>query len=266
MKTLYILTVITTLLCLSMTMLSAQDYDLFEKYQHPIERKEAIPYRLLMPQNYDAAKKYPVILFLHGAGERGDDNEAQLIHGVKTFLTEANRADFPCIVVAPQCPVDSYWGSVAVDRSQYPVTLDFDYSNEMTYALAGALEILDQIIEGKSVDQDRIYITGLSMGGMGTFEAVYKRPEFFAAAAPICGGGDLNAYANFQTDTPFWIFHGEVDQVVAVKNSRNLYNILLGQDIDVQYTEYPGVNHDSWNSAYDEAKLLPWMFAQSRKK
>lgn len=249
-------------LSMSSTVVSAQDFQLFKKHVHITTEGDTVPYRLLLPEHYDSLRQYPIILFLHGAGERGDDNEAQLTHGASSFLKDTNRSKHPSIVIAPQCPKDSYWASVEVDRSQYPLTLTFDYTRDMTYALKAALDILDKTIVDKSADPKRVYITGLSMGGMGTFEAVYKRPELFAAAIPICGGGDDQAYSNMDINTPFWIFHGDADQVVEVNHSRKLYDILKEQHTPVQYTEYPNVNHNSWDKAYREEMLFTWLYSQ----
>jgi predicted peptidase len=243
------------------TLMGAQDYSLFEKYTHYNSAGDSIPYRLLLPDHYDANQSYPLVLFLHGAGERGNDNEAQLMHGVKAFLTDEYRAAYPCIVIAPQCPADSYWSSADVDRSSYPVKLKFDYKKDMTKGLSLAMDLLDKMLTQHKVDHSKIYITGLSMGGMGTFEAVYKRPGFFAAAVPICGGGDIPAYDKEHCGTPMWIFHGAIDQVVSVENSRQMYQHLLEMKANVRYTEYPEVNHNSWENAYSDPGLIPWIFS-----
>lgn len=245
--------------------LSAQDLSLFEKRTYVHEDGRTLPYRILYPENYDSSKEYPLVLFLHGAGERGDDNEKQLVHGVKTFLEPAHRTQFPCIVIAPQCPAEDYWSSVKVDRSNYPVGLDFDYAAyEETESLEMAIELTKKIMKEEAVDKDRVYITGLSMGGMGTFEAVYRYPKLFAAAAPVCGGGDADAYKKRHARIPFWIFHGEEDGVVEVEESRKMYKRLKALGAEVKYTEYPGVNHNSWENAYQEEEFLSWLFGQKR--
>jgi len=242
----------------------AQDRSLFEKRTYVAPDGRTLPYRILFPENYDETKKYPLVLFLHGAGERGDDNEKQLVHGVVTFLEPAHRRQFPCIVVAPQCPAEAYWSSVTVDRSNYPVGLDFDYrSGEEPGSLELAVQLVKRIQKETAVDPKRVYITGLSMGGMGTFEAVYRYPKLFAAA-PVCGGGDAAAYRKKHARIPFWLFHGDADSVVAVEESRRMYARLQALGADVEYTEYPGVNHNSWDNAYAEPELLPWLFAQRR--
>ena len=242
----------------------AQDFDLFEKKEFTSKSGEVLPYRILYPENYDSKKKYPLVLFLHGAGERGDDNEQQLKHGVKIFLEAQNRKQFPCILIVPQCPIDSYWSSVKVDRSSRPLKFDFNYSYEISQGLRLAMALTKQTIKQESVDKKRVYITGLSMGGMGTFEAVYRFPKRFAAAVPVCGGADTDAYKKKHAKVPFRIFHGDADVVVPVGFSKAMHDKLVFLEAQVQYKEYPGVNHNSWDYAYAEKDLLPWLFRQKR--
>jgi predicted peptidase len=243
----------------------SQDKSLFGKETFMSSSGEILPYRILKPLNFDENKKYPVVLFLHGAGERGNDNEAQLTHGVSTFLTEKYRTEYPCIVIAPQCPEEGYWSSAKFTRDKYPIDFDFNYSYEITPALDAAIELLNSCIEDGFTDTSRVYITGLSMGGMGTFEAVGRFPELFAAAVPICGGGDTDSYNSETTQVPFWIFHGNADGVVPVENSRKMYARLIELESDVKYREYADVNHNSWDNAYNEVNLVPWMFSKKRR-
>lgn len=256
--------IITILLCLLAFPILSQDLSLFEKREFTNKKGEVLPYRILYPKNYDAGKKYPLVLFLHGGGERGNDNEKQLVHGVKVFLEPENRERFPAIVIAPQCPADSYWGSVKFERTKYPLEMDFNYQYDITTGLRLAMELTKHTIKEEAVDKNRIYITGLSMGGMGTLEAVYRFPKRFAAAVAVCGGADVAAYKKKHAKIPFRLYHGEVDGVVAVDHSRALYAKLQELGAQVTYKEYPGVNHNSWENAYAEDDLLPWLFAQNR--
>jgi len=246
---------------------SAQDLSLFEKKEYRNDSGNILPYRVLYPENYDKTKKYPLVLFLHGAGERGNNNEAQLTHGAKLFLADSNRKNFPCIVIFPQCPQDNYWSSVKIDRSTAPITLSFDYTSALTtWPLQSAIALVKKTAKEEKVDISRIYITGLSMGGMGTFEAVYRYPELFAAAMPICGGGDTVHYDKRVNKTPFWVFHGDADAVVNVNQSRSMADQLKKIKADVKYTEYPGVNHNSWDNAFAEPTFMSWMFSHKRMK
>lgn len=247
------------------TSVFSQDLDLFEKETFMSTSGEVLPFRILKPLNFDAKKKYPVVLFLHGAGERGDNNEAQLTHGASTFLLEKYRIAYPCFVIAPQCPKEGYWASAKFTRDTYPIDFDFNYSNDITPALESAIELLKSYRVEEFIDTSRVYITGLSMGGMGTFEAVGRFPKLFAAAAPVCGGGDTAFYNTSSAKVPFWIFHGDADGVVPVENSRKMYARLQALKAEVKYTEYPDVNHNSWENAYTEADLIPWLFSKKLK-
>lgn len=224
-----------------------------------------LPYRILLPENFDSKRKYPVVLFLHGAGERGNDNQAQLKHGSAQFLNPEFRKKHPCIVIFPQCPAESYWSSVDVNRSTQPYTLQFDYTKPATPALEAALAILDLPDIRRSTNPRRVYITGLSMGGMGTFEAVYRDPKRFAAALPICGGGDTLHYDKRVRKVSFWVFHGDADAVVGVQQSRDMVARLKKIRVrTLLYREYGGVNHNSWDNAFAEPEYLEWMFSQKR--
>ena len=245
---------------------SAQTPVSFEKKEYNFADGKVLPYRILYPENYDKTKKYPLVLFLHGAGERGNDNEKQLVHGSKLFLDAENRKKFPAIVIYPQCPANSFWASIRIDTSVRPRVLAFDYTGEANWPLTAANELVHKIASEEAVDHRRIYVAGLSMGGMGTFEAVYRNPTLYAAALPICGGADLNSYGSWTGKTPFWIFHGDADPVVNVKLSRDANEKLKSIKAKVKYTEYPGVNHNSWDSAFAEPDFLKWMFGQKRKK
>lgn len=246
--------------------LAAQSLTQYQKREYINKDGQVLPYRLLYPKDYDKSKKYPLILVLHGAGERGADNEKQLTHGATLFLKEENRNKFPCFVVFPQCPLDGYWSSVQIDRSKSPLSLDFDYSKPATTPLQSSIELVKQLVKEERIDQSRLYITGLSMGGMGTFEAVFRYPKMVAAALPICGGGDKDRYDKRVKRTSFWVFHGADDAVVDVKLSREMVEKLKELKIPVKYSEYPGVNHNSWDHAFAEPDYLSWMFGHKRKR
>lgn len=215
-----------------------------------------LPYRLLQPAEHKA--KVPLVLFLHGAGERGDNNSDQLRHGAPLFLQARDR--FPCYVAAPQCPADQKW--VDVDWSKPSMVQPAEPSAPMKLVL-GLLDALPK--EFPDIDLDRIYVTGLSMGGFGTWDLITRFPQRFAAAAPICGGADSDKAAAV-AQTPIWTFHGNVDPVVTVEQTRRMIGAIKDAGGEPLYTEYPNCGHDSWTNAYQEPELLPWMFAQTREQ
>lgn len=241
-------------------------WDVYQSGTFKTTDNKYLPYRILYPENYDKAKKYPLVLVLHGGGERGSDNENQLTHGAKMFSSAETRKNFPAIVLFPQCSNEdgAYWAATTIDRTKQPFAIEFDYSKPVQWPLQASVDLVKKLIQEEAVDKSRIYVTGLSMGGMGTFEAVYRNPDLFAAALPICGGGDLKLYDSRVAKTPFWIFHGAVDAVVDVKLSRDMVTKLKSLKADVKYTEYPGVNHNSWDNAFAEPEFLKWMFSKKR--
>src|SRR5262245_5157556 len=207
-----------------------------------------LPYRLLEPAKAAAGTKYPLVVFLHGAGERGNDNQKQLVHGMNDFASDEIMAKYPAFVVAPQCPEGKRWVEVdwTLDAHQMPA--------QPSEPLTGMFELIDKLVATKPIDTRRIYITGLSMGGFGVWDAVQRRPELFAAAAPVCGGGDpfLAKQIHF---VPVWAFHGDEDKTVKVNRSREMIEALKNLGEEPKYTEYKGVGHDSWTRTYQDPTL-----------
>jgi predicted peptidase len=243
---------------------NAQNRSLFEK-QYFIQGKDTLNLRILTPKDYSPKKKYPVILFLHGAGERGNDNQAQLTWGADLFLDSMNRAKFPAIVIFPQCPTDSAWSDLKFTNTKDSLgglAIRTDKPSNTTQRLV--LSFLDTLIAHGGVDRSRVYIGGLSMGGFGTFEFLWRRPDLFAAAFPICGGGDPATVSMYRKKLPIWIFHGDADPVVPILYSRRMFAALKAGGAKAKMTEYPGVGHDSWRFAFVEPDLLPWLFAQKK--
>lgn len=241
----------------------AQNLGLYEKHLL-VQNTDTLPYRLLLPENYDASKKYPLIFFMHGAGERGSDNEIQLVHGARLFLKEDVRKNFPAIVVFPQCPKHSYWSSVKMQPDQSGKrTFSFSRNTEPTIAMKMANDLLHQVIKQYRVQKKKVYVGGLSMGGMGTFEIAWRNPKLFAAAFPICGGGDP-ATAKDIRKINWWVFHGAKDDIVPPAYSETMVTALKAAKADVKYTLYPNANHNSWDPAFAEPDLLPWLFSQKR--
>lgn len=220
---------------------------------------ETLGYRLFKPANYDAKQKYPLVLFLHGAGERGSNNIMQLKHGMKVFTSDAFQAKHPCFIVAPQVPQNQKWSDV--NWAELTNALPDKPSRSMALAM-GALDSLQKQF---SMDAKRLYITGISMGGYGTWDAISRWPDRFAAAAPVCGGGDMRQ-ADKLTKIPIWCFHGDKDTAVPVLRSRNMIEAIKAAGGNPKYTEYPGVGHNSWDKAYADPELYDWMFAQKLQR
>jgi predicted peptidase len=218
---------------------------------------KALPYRLFKPAGADAKQRLPLVLFLHGAGERGDDNQAQLKHGVWSFVKPESQSMHPCFVVAPQCAgndkwADVEWGAPSHTQAEKPAE-----------SMRLVLELVPALLKEFPVDPKRLYVTGLSMGGYGTWDLVMRQPAVWAAAVPVCGGAD-DSKAALIAKVPVWVFHGGNDGVVKTARSRGIVEALKQASGAPKYTEYPGVGHDSWNKAYVEPELLTWLFAQKR--
>ncbi|MCL2494365.1 MAG: prolyl oligopeptidase family serine peptidase [Oscillospiraceae bacterium] len=217
--------------------------DRMESHVFSNEAGDTLPYRLYLPEGLYNGRESPLVLYLHGTGERGYDNRAQTRKNsvMQTLLSEENLAAYPCIVIAPQCPEDQWWDTQPL------------------------MSLLEDFTAKHPVDPNRIYITGLSMGGYGTWEMLAAYPDYFAAAVPICGGGDPESAALF-AHVPVWAFHGGRDSVVKPEQSREMIAALEAAGGNVEYTEYPREGHQSWERAYREEGLFAWMFAQVKKQ
>lgn len=260
-RILYILAVFILNLLLTPFSVVAQGKEAFEK-EHFIKGTDTLNYRILFPKDFSEDKKYPVVLFLHGAGERGNDNESQLIHGSSLFLE--NRENFPAIVIFPQAPKDDYWAKVKVNRDTIPFQFDFENEKPATRSLQLVMDLMEDMLRENFVDTSRIYVGGISMGGMGTYEIIYKEPEMFAAAFAICGGANPEIAAAYPKGFNVWIFHGEKDDVVLPKYSKIMAREINHHGGNAKLSLYPNDNHNSWDSALSEPYLLPWLFSHER--
>lgn len=218
-----------------------------------------MPYRILYPENYDHSKKYPVLFFLHGSGECGNDNKKQLKHGSFLFTNAQNRQKYPAIVVFPQCPEGKEWAPIKEVGEN-----DFIFLNTKTPTVPMQLliRLIAEIKKKEAVDRNRIYVAGLSMGGMGTFDLICRKPHTFAAAVPICGGVSLERLKKVKKMS-IRIIHGDADNVVPVIHSRNAYIELkaIGSQ-KVQIVLFKGVGHNSWEHAFKMDDFLDWIFTK----
>jgi predicted peptidase len=256
--------ILLSICCLSQHLLFAQDFELFER--HFLQTDDLkLPYRVLLPEDYDPNKEYPLLLFLHGAGERGDDNEQHLIHGAKLFLTEENRKKFPAIVVFPQCPDVSFWTEIKVEAEGEERKFNFaSATKEPIPATKALLSLIDHLYTRYAIDPKRQYIMGLSMGGFGTLHMLSRLPDTFAAAVVICGGGNQEDAHRYAGKLPLWLTHGDQDPVVPVSLSRQMVSTLKFLGAKVKYSEFPGVDHNAWDPTFEIPELLPWIFSHSK--
>lgn len=227
--------------------------------------RNVLPYRMLVPtarQAYASAgvhevcpERMPLVLLLHGSGERGNDNSAQLRNGVAKLLgSKTAAARFPCFYVVPQCPKAHRWVEADWDAERHVLP------RELSEPLSATAGLLDDLIRCHPIDPQRVYLIGLSMGGFGVWDLLSRWPERFAAAVPICGGADENAVVAARA-VPVWAFHGADDPIIRAERSRRAVAALRAAGGTPHYTEYPNVGHDAWTHAFAEPDLLPWLFS-----
>lgn len=244
---------------LSVTVMAQEKYEKCEL----INDGDTLRYCALAPQDVKPGERYPLVVFLHGAGERGDDNQSQLVHGSQQFLNPANREKYPCYVVFPQCPSGKY-GAYA-QRPWSLVPHEMPIQEQPTPFVRGVHALIMKYLAEQSVDSRRVYVIGLSMGAMSTYDMVIRYPDLFAAAVPICGSVNPDRISDAVKHTSWSIYHGDADTTVPLDGSREAYRKLWAVGADVKYTEFPGVTHGSWNPAFATPDFMPWLFAQSRK-
>lgn len=253
---------ITAIIALLIFIPSVWARDVYKKEVFVSTQGDSLKYRVLSPEVGNDGVKYPLVLFLHGAGERGNDNEKQLTHGGEMFLNPVNREKYPAYVIFPQCPENGYWAFRSRPESFDPLKIPVNTS--ITPVLKSVKELLDSYIAMPDVDKNRVYIIGLSMGGMAVFDMVARFPDVFAAAVPICGTVAPSRLSAAK-DVPFRIFHGDADNVVPVEGSRQAYKALKRAGGDVEYIEFPGCNHGSWNPAFCYPDFMKWIFDRKKK-
>ncbi len=216
-------------------------------------------YRIYVPKNYDCGETYPVLIFLHGSEERGCDNEAQLIPALQAMFDDVTSPIYDSIVLAPQCPTSSQWVLTPFGMGNYQIDLTPE-SREAEVLC----ELLDELASYYNVDADRVYVTGVSMGGFGTWDLLSRHGARFAAGMPICGGGDPS-YAKLLARIPIRTFHGSADGCVPVSLTRAMYaSIRRAGGEKISYTEFDGEGHVIWDAVYGDRENIDWLFSQSR--
>ena len=226
-----------------------------------IFKGDTLRYRVLFPDNYSKNKKYPLVIFFHGSGECGNDNEKQLKHGASLFEDQKNRTNFPAIVIFPQCPATDSWVNFKVTG---PNTFVFIDNKKPTKALEMTKILIDFYQKTEAVDKKRIYVSGLSLGGMATYDLICRYPKTFAAAIPMCGAVEVVRLEKVRK-MPIRIYHGANDDAVSVEYARNAYNELKANGSKtMEYIEFPGVGHNCWYNAFSQPDFLIWMFSKHK--
>ena len=235
--------------------LSAQPA-LFE-YKQFVSKNDTLPYRQLTP-DYNTSRRYPLVIFLHGSGESGTDNEAQLKWGVMNFADDKTMMMYPAYVIAPQCSGNDRWDHYTKDKDG-----QLHHRPEPTKSMSLLLALISELKSTLPIDTNRIYITGLSMGASGTYDALTRQPDLFAAAVPVCGGGDITKAGLF-AHVPVWIFHGAEDPGTSPDLSLKMADALMEAGAHPGLTIYPEVGHFAWLGAYADPHMMEWMFRQEK--
>jgi len=231
-------------------------------YKKFIKGNDTIPYRIMYPKNYKPNTEYPLILVLHGAGERGNDNNLQLNHGASLFQSDSLRDMYKAIVLFPQCPKNIMWTHRVKTIKDEKINFQFPLCDGPTWPTKLVNDLVDSLVNIHEIDSSRLYIGGLSMGGIGTLEFLQRWPDKYAAAFVICGGNDSSLVKDYK-NTPIWFFHGGKDDVVPNRYSKQVYYKMksLNPQTKSKYTLYPNDNHNSWDDAFSEPGLYEWLFS-----
>ncbi|MFT3935796.1 MAG: alpha/beta hydrolase-fold protein [Chitinophagaceae bacterium] len=259
-----IIAILTLVICSPFS--RAQDFSVFKKAMF-VRGKDSLPYRVMYPLNYDSKKSYPLIVFLHGAGLRGNDNEHQLKDSGPFFLNDSIRKKYPAIVIFPQCPADSMWFNIPPSKP-FDTTVALNHKmNTLPLSTPERLVklLIDSLAEQKIADRKRIYLGGTSLGGFGTYDLVIHYPDYFAAAFPICAQANVVLYPKTAKNVPVWIFHGAKDDVINIWPDRAMIKALqkIGAK-NARYSEYPEGKHNIDANVFAEPDLFRWLFSFSK--
>ena len=219
----------------------------------------SLPYRILKPVNYNVDEKYPLVVALHGAWGRGTDNKSRAIDAFQILSKPEVRQKYPAFIITPQCPSKEMWANTPWGKGCYSID-----KVKISKPIELVLDIIKSLQDEYNIDPDRIYVTGQSMGGFGTWDIIMRRPELFAAAVPVCGAGDISQAKNLM-NLPIWCFHGGLDTIVPVAGDREMDKVMtqLG-NTNWNYTEYPNVKHGASKPTWKEKDLIPWIFNQKK--
>ena len=229
----------------------------YEKQVWKNEKNEKINYCFRKPSNFNNNKKYPILFFLHGAGGRGSNNNDQILDAgsINAFTKQKIFTKHNSYLLAAQVPHNEKWVNVDWGASEHTMP-------EMSKTMRLAFELLDKTIIKNNIDIKRIYVLGISMGGFGVWDALQRRPNYFAAGVPICGGGDIRQSKSI-SHIPIWIWHGSQDAIINVKRSRDMYDAIKNFTYEIKYSEIKNRGHDVWIDAWNSNDLWNWMYLQS---
>ena len=255
-KRLYILTTIILII------FSCKKAEISPEFESFNSKDQSLNYRILYPKNFDKKKSYPLTIFLHGIAERGSDNELQLTYIDKVFLNPENYNNYQSVVVFPQAPINDNWSSrVLTDNEVRQVFLE---NEKPTKSLQLVIKLMDSLVKEDFVDNKRVYLSGLSNGAMGSFELLKNRPNMFASAVLICGGGNPIWAEDFAKNTPVWVAHGSDDNVVFPELSINMVNAIIKNGGSPKFTLYENVKHESWFNVFNDPNYLKWIFSYTK--
>jgi len=222
------------------------------------QNNNTLNYRLLEPDNIQKDRKHPILFFLHGADGRGSNNEGQLkdAGSISAFSKQNISSKYNSYILAPQVSNDKKWVDVEWNTMEHNMP-------KISKTMNMAFKILDKVIDTNPIDINRVYVLGLSMGGFGVWDALQRRPHFFAAGVPICGGGDVSK-SKIISHIPIWAWHGVKDDVIHVNRSRDMYQSLKKHNSNIKYSEIKNRGHDVWLDAWDSKELWDWIYRQNR--
>ncbi len=245
------------------TQIFAQKYSNFKKSLF-VKNGDSLLYRISFPDSLMSGKKYPLIVYLHGIGSRGSDNWRQLIHGAKFLKNKSIYNQYPAVVLFPQCPKNMMWTHREKKKINGKWKLSFPVSQPPTLSAELTNALVDKYLEQPYIDSNKVYILGMSMGGMGVLEFLYRWQNKYAAAAVVCGGHNPNITQTY-CHIPIWFFHGNKDRTVPYEYSMKVYEKLEACNKATKYTLYNNTTHNCWDSAYSNPNLLKWLYKFSKE-
>ena len=239
--------------------ISCKQNKIVPKYSKFKSEDSLLNFRILYPKNFDKNKSYPLTLFLHGIAERGNDNKLQLKYVDKVFLNHYNYKNYESVVIFPQAPLNDNWSSRLLTNDE--IKQVYPENEKPTKSLQLVIKLMDSLVKEDFIDSKRVYLSGLSNGAMGSFELLKNKPNMFASAVLICGGGNPTWAKDFAKTTPVWVAHGSDDDIVYPELSINMVKAIIKYGGSPKFTLYENVKHESWYNVFNDPNYLKWMFS-----